>query len=52
MRGLWTGSSRWPILDVPVDVVVVTEEDVAKYGGKMGTVLSPALEDGLVVYER
>ena len=36
---------------VPVDVIVVTEEDVLRYGGKIGTVLYPALREGLVVYE-
>lgn len=36
---------------LPVDVVVVTEEDVLKYGGKIGTVLRPALNEGVVIYE-
>ena len=36
---------------LPVDVVVVTEEDVLKYGRKIGTVLPPALNEGVIVYE-
>jgi len=35
---------------LPVDVVVVTEEDVATYGGKVGSVLYPALSEGIEVY--
>ncbi|MBM4035141.1 MAG: nucleotidyltransferase domain-containing protein [Planctomycetes bacterium] len=35
---------------VPVDVVVVTEDDVAAYGTKVGSVLSPALREGIEVY--
>lgn len=38
-------------MGVPVDVIVVTEEDVLRYGGKIGTVLYPALREGIVVYE-
>ena len=36
---------------VPVDVVVVTEDDVLQFGNKPGTVLYPALKEGIVVYE-
>jgi predicted nucleotidyltransferase len=36
---------------VPVDVVVVTENDVREFGNKIGTVLYPALKEGVVVYE-
>jgi uncharacterized protein len=36
---------------VPVDIVVVTEDDVAQFGSKLGTVLYPALQEGAVVYE-
>lgn len=35
----------------PVDVVVVTEEDIAKYGDKPGTILRPALSEGQVLYD-
>lgn len=38
-------------LQVPVDVVVVTENDVREFGNKLGTVLYPALKEGIVVYE-
>ncbi len=34
----------------PVDIVVVTEEDIALYGDKPGTILRPALLEGLVLY--
>ncbi|MGB7292903.1 MAG: nucleotidyltransferase domain-containing protein [Thermodesulfobacteriota bacterium] len=36
---------------LPVDVVVVTEDDVQKYGRKIGTILPLALKDGVVIYE-
>ena len=35
---------------VPVDVVVVTEDDIAAYGGKVGSVLYPALTEGIEIY--
>jgi len=35
----------------PVDVVVVTEEDIARYGDKPGTILRPALSEGQVLYD-
>ncbi len=35
----------------PVDVVVVTEEDVANYGKKPGTILLPALTEGQILYD-
>ena len=35
----------------PVDVVVVTEEDIANYGDKPGTILRPALAEGQVLYD-
>lgn len=38
-------------VSLPVDVVVVTEDDVQKYSGKIGTILPPALKDGVVIYE-
>lgn len=31
---------------VPVDVIVVTEDDVLEFGSKPGTVLYPALKEG------
>jgi predicted nucleotidyltransferase len=36
---------------LPVDVVVVTENDIREFGDKIGTVLYPALKEGVVVYE-
>lgn len=36
----------------PVDVVVVTEDDIEKYGDRVGTVYRPALREGKVLYER
>lgn len=38
-------------VQVPVDVVVVTENDIREFGNKIGTVLYPALKEGVVVYE-
>ncbi|MEW6718345.1 MAG: nucleotidyltransferase domain-containing protein [Chloroflexota bacterium] len=38
-------------IGVPVDVVVVTEEDIANYGDKPGTILRPALLEGQVLYD-
>ena len=38
-------------VDAPVDVVVVTEEDIANYGDKPGTILRPALNEGQVLYD-
>ena len=37
---------------VPVDIVVATEEDVAQYGNKLGSILRPALMEGQVLYAR
>ncbi len=36
----------------PVDIVVATEEDIAQYGDKPGTILRPALMEGRVLYAR
>jgi len=36
---------------MPVDVVVVTEEDIERYGDGIGTILRPALREGEVIYE-
>ncbi len=38
-------------IPLPVDVVVVTEQDVQQYGHKVGTILRPALREGRVLYE-
>lgn len=36
----------------PVDIVVVTPEDIDRYGNAIGLVLETALREGRVVYER
>ena len=36
----------------PVDLVVVTPEDIERYGNAPGLILEPALREGEVVYER
>jgi predicted nucleotidyltransferase len=36
----------------PVDIVVATEEDIAQYGDKFGTILRPALLEGRELYAR
>lgn len=36
---------------VPVDIVVPTEQDVERYGDRVGTILRPALREGEVIYE-
>ena len=36
----------------PVDVIVVTEQDIEQYGDRVGTILRPALREGQVIYER
>jgi predicted nucleotidyltransferase len=40
-----------PALDVPVDVIVVSEEHAAKWGPVKGTVIHAALSEGRVVAE-
>jgi len=37
-------------IGAPVDIVVATEEDIARYGDKFGTILRPALLEGQVLY--
>ena len=37
---------------IPKDILVFTPEDVIKYGQLVGTILKPALQEGLVLYER
>ena len=36
----------------PVDIVVVTQDDIDRYGQSVGLVLASALREGRVVYER
>jgi len=37
-------------VEVPVDVLVVTPEDVEEYRDKAGTIIGPALREGREVY--
>lgn len=37
-------------IPVPVDIIVVTPEDVSAFRGKVGTIIEPALREGRVVY--
>jgi predicted nucleotidyltransferase len=37
-------------LALPVDVIVVTPEDVRAFGDKVGTIIAPALREGREVY--
>jgi predicted nucleotidyltransferase len=37
---------------VPVDVVVVAPEDIERLAGKVGTIITPALEEGREIYVR
>ncbi len=39
-------------LGTPVDVIVATPSDLARYGDAIGLIYGPALAEGLVVYER
>ena len=36
----------------PVDVIVVTPEDIERYGDAIGLIVGPALREGRVIYER
>lgn len=38
-------------LPVPIDVLVFTADDVRQWGGVRGTVLYPALQEGVVLYD-
>jgi len=35
---------------IAVDVIVVTPEDIARLGAKVGTILAPALREGREIY--
>ena len=39
-------------MPAPKDVIVTTPGEIAKRGGLPGTVLRPALQEGIIVYER
>lgn len=38
-------------LTIPVDVIVVTTEDIEKYRDKVGTIIRPALREGRTIYD-
>lgn len=37
-------------IPVPIDVVVVTPDDIRAYGDKVGTIIGPALREGRQLY--
>jgi predicted nucleotidyltransferase len=37
-------------LTVPIDVIVVTPEDIERYREKVGPIVGPALKEGRIVY--
>lgn len=37
-------------LGLPVDVIVVTPEDIRTFSNKVGTIIEPALRDGREIY--
>jgi hypothetical protein len=45
---------RRVLADFPIckDIVVTTPEEIARRGDLVGTVLRPALREGIVLYER
>jgi predicted nucleotidyltransferase len=38
-------------VELPVDIVVATDDDLSRYGGKSWNILHPALAEGRVVYD-
>jgi len=38
-------------LTIPVDVIVVTKEDIERYKDKVGTIIRPALKEGRMIYD-
>jgi predicted nucleotidyltransferase len=37
-------------IGVPVDIIVITPEDIEKYRDKIGTMIGPALQEGRQIY--
>lgn len=35
---------------VPIDIIVVTPEDIQAFGDKVGTIIGPALREGKLIY--
>lgn len=38
-------------IQVPIDILVATEDDIQQYGSQNGIVLGPVLKEGLIIYE-
>ena len=38
-------------IKTPVDIIVATDDDIEKYGDRIGLIYRPALREGRVVYE-
>ena len=40
--------------DLPIakDIVVATQADIERFGNLVGTILQPALSEGIIIYER
>jgi predicted nucleotidyltransferase len=53
-RGRLTGDITMNLIGTgqAVDIIVVTPEDIERYGASVGLVYRPALEEGKVVYVR
>jgi predicted nucleotidyltransferase len=39
-------------IPIPIDLVVVTPEEIQKYGAVIGTIIHEAMREGRVLYER
>jgi predicted nucleotidyltransferase len=37
-------------IGIPVDIIVVTPEDIQEYRDKIGTIIGPALQEGRQIY--
>lgn len=38
-------------ISVPIDIIVVTPEDIHAFGDKVGTIIGPALQEGTLIYD-
>jgi predicted nucleotidyltransferase len=41
---------RLPSVGIPVDVIVVTPEDIERFKDRVGTIIRPAMRDGREIY--
>ena len=39
-----------PSVDIPVDVLVVTPEDIERFKDRVGTIIGPAIREGREIY--